>query len=318
MYSIIYSIYFALKRMEKKREEDEKVPSKIVSFLLGYCEWFYNIPFRQWIERHPSVKYGLNKKKREQKVIVSLTSFPKRIDTVWLTIETLFRQSCKADEIILWLAESQFDGVESLPENLLRMRERGLTIRFCDDLRSHKKYFYVMQEHPEDLVILADDDIFYSFDVIRKLLKMHKKYPNEIVCMTTAIITGVHDLPDVWGRPRHNERIEHSSVAQAFTGGGTLYPPHSLDAKYLFRKDLIQKLCPYADDLWLVYMALRKNTKTSAAYKVRGMPVMRYGTFESGLWHINGNDKKNDTQWQAILDYFTEDDLSQMLGESEC
>lgn len=314
MYSLIYSIFFALKRAEKNRKENKKKPSKVISFLLGYCEWFYNIPFRRWIEKHPSMKFGLNKKKRKQKVIVSLTSFPKRIDEVWLTIETLFRQSYKADEIILWLAESQFNGIESLPENLRRMQERGLTIRFCDDLRSHKKYFYVMQEYPEDLVILADDDNFFPLDTIKKLMKMHKKYPNEIVCMTTAIITGVNELPDVWGRPRYNERVEHSSVAQPFTGQGTLYPPHSLDEKFLFRKDLIMQLCPYADDLWLVYMALRKNTKTSVAYKVRSLPVTIYGTFESGLWHINGNDKKNDIQWQAILNYFSEDDLSHMLG----
>ena len=171
-----------------------------------------------------------------------------------------------------------------------------------------------MQEHPEDLVILADDDNFFPLDTIEKLMKMHKKYPDEIVCMTTAIITGANDLPDVWGRPGYNERLEHSYAAQPFTGQGTLYPPHSLDEGYLFRKDLIMDLCPYADDMWLVYMALRKNTKTSAVYKIRSLPVTIYGTFESGLWHINGNDKKNNTQWQAILDYFAEDDLERMLG----
>lgn len=317
MYSLIYRIYFALKRAEKKRNEDAKETSKVISFLLGYCEWFYNIPFRRWCEHHPSMEYGLNRKMRSQRVIVSLTSFPKRIDTVWLTIETLFRQSYKADEIILWLAKSQFDGLESLPENLRRMQGRGLTIRFCDDLRSHKKYFYVMQENPEDLIILADDDNFFPLDTIKKLMKMHKKCPNEIVCMTTAIISGASELPDVWGRPKHNERIEHSAIAQPFTGQGTLYPPHVLDEEYLFRKDLIQKLCPYADDLWLLYMALRKKTKTSAVYKMRGMPVTIYGTFESGLWHINGNDRKNDMQWQAILGYFKEDDLQQMISEEK-
>ena len=314
MYSLIYSIFFALKRIEKKRKECNKNPSRIISFILGYCEWFYNIPFRRWIEKHPSKRYGLNKKKRKQKVIVSLTSFPKRIDVVWITVETLFRQSYKADKIILWLAETQFQGIESLPENLRRMQDRGLTIRFCDDLRSHKKYFYTMQEYPDDLIILADDDNFFPRDTIKKLMKMHKKNPKEIVCMTTALITGADQLPDAWERPRHNEQIKHVSTAQPFTGQGTLYPPHSLDEDYLFRKDLIMKLCPYADDMWLVYMALRKNTKTSAAYKIRSMPVTIYGTFESGLWHINGDEKQNNTQWQAIVNYFADDNLCRMLN----
>lgn len=88
--------------------------------------------------KHPSDKIGITVKKREQKIIVSLTSFPKRIDTLWITIETLLRQSMKPDEIILWLAEEQFNGIDSLPKALLEQQKRGLTIRFCDDLRSHK------------------------------------------------------------------------------------------------------------------------------------------------------------------------------------
>ena len=82
--------------------------------------------------------------------------------------------------MILWLAKSQFDDISVLPQKLVNLQKRGLTIRFCDDLRSHKKYFYVMQEHPEDIIVLADDDMFYPSDTLRKLIKMHKKYPKDI------------------------------------------------------------------------------------------------------------------------------------------
>lgn len=94
----------------------------------------------------------------------------------------------KPDEIILWLAEEQFNGIDSLPKALLEQQKRGLTIRFCDDLRSHKKYYYTMQEYPRDIVILVDDDMFYPKDTIKKLWKLHKKYPNDICSITTQII----------------------------------------------------------------------------------------------------------------------------------
>ena len=86
--------------------------------IVDYIEWFYNIPVCNRYKKYPSKRYGLNCNKRSQKVIVSLTSYPKRINTVWITIETLLRQSFKPDKIILWLATDQFDGIESLPTEL--------------------------------------------------------------------------------------------------------------------------------------------------------------------------------------------------------
>lgn len=76
---------------------------------------------------------------------MSLTSYPKRINVVWITIETLLQQTVKPDEVILWLADSQFKEIEELPEELKVLQKRGLIIRFCDDLKSHKKYFYTMR-----------------------------------------------------------------------------------------------------------------------------------------------------------------------------
>ena len=134
MYSLVYQFFFWLKRREKSRREKGKKPSKILSFLIGYAEWFYNVPVRRWYEKHPSNRYGLNRKPRKQRVIVSFTSYPKRIGDVWLVVETLLRQSMKPDAVILWLAESQFPGrLDDLPKRLVAQQERGLTIRFCDD-----------------------------------------------------------------------------------------------------------------------------------------------------------------------------------------
>ena len=304
MYSFVYWLYFWFKRIEKRRAEAKKQPSKLLRFLIGYAEWFYNIPVRRWYEKHPSKKYGLNRKPREQKVIVSFTSYPKRIKDVWLVAETLLRQSYKPDEVILWLADSQFDGLQSLPPRLLALQERGLTIRFCDDLRSHKKYYYAMQEYPEDLIILVDDDTFYSRDMVKKLLEMHRKHPEDIVCMTPAVITHVDDMPSKW-RPRGcRERLEHSYLAQPYTGQGTLYPPHCLDEQHAFWKERIMELCPHADDLWLKLMSMRKGVMVTAIYPYRSFPVTIYGTGEGSLWYINGQDMQNDVQWQNLLDHY--------------
>ena len=87
-------------------------------------------------------KYILTSQKhRDKRIIISLTSFPARIHRIWLVIESLLRQSYKPDMIILWLSKEQFGSIDSLPSNLLKLRERGLQIILKDsDLRSHKEY----------------------------------------------------------------------------------------------------------------------------------------------------------------------------------
>ena len=65
-----------------------------------------------------------------------------------------------------------------------------------------------MQEYPEDLIILADDDLFYPLDMIEKLLILHKDNPEDIVCMTPQIISpGFDSYPSEWRHPKLDEKI---------------------------------------------------------------------------------------------------------------
>ena len=306
MYSLIYRLYFFLKRKNKKKRDQGKQESRLVKKTLDYCEWFYNIPLARWYAKYPSHQSGVTTKKRAQKIIVSLTTYPKRIGTIWLTIETLLRQNTKPDEVILWLAESQFPNkTGDLPENLLRLQQRGLTIRFCDDLRSHKKYYYALQQYPNDLVVLADDDMFYPKDTVRKLTEMHKKWPNDICCMTAQVIEpDFSAVPSVWRNPRLDEHdLQHTDRIQAFTGSGTLIPPNALHPD-AFDRERIRQLCLHADDLWITFMAQRNGTKITTSRTWRPFPICIYGTAEGSLYYINGEGKQNDVQWKNLLEHY--------------
>ena len=73
----------------------------------------------------------------------------------------------------MWLAKEQFENIEDLPQELKEQQKRGLTIRFCDDLRSHKKYYYVLQENPNDIVaiygVVIGSLIFILFLVVNSI-----------------------------------------------------------------------------------------------------------------------------------------------------
>ena len=241
-------------------------------------------------------------------VIVSLTSYPARIGTVHLTVKTLLNQTIRPKAVILWLAKDQFpDGEGNLPKRLLKLKDKGLTIRFCDDLRPHKKYYYAMKESPNAYVITADDDILYPENLIELLMSTSKKYPDTVVC------TWAHEIiPDDNGDVFSADKWVYSrggtvpSYTLIPTGvGGVLYPPHSLSEE-VFNKAAIEKLCLNADDLWLKAMGLIKGTKAVRIDRPAKVYFSILKTQKSGLYYDNALEDRNSVAWRNIMEAYPE------------
>lgn len=241
-------------------------------------------------------------------IIVSLTSFPERINFVGITILTILHQTVKPGKIILWLAEEQFPNREyDLPENLLKLREYGLTIRYCDNLYPHKKYFYTMLENPESTVITVDDDVFYPEYLLEKLEGVSKQYPKTICC------TWAHRISlDSKGNIAPYEQWEHHitdnirpEISLMPVGiGGVLYPPHVLDER-VFDKDKIFEIALKTDDLWLKSMEILKNSKTvriPQKYKQTYFTIMHTQT--NGLYKDNVGTSHNDVVIKLLIDNY--------------
>lgn len=125
---------------------------------------------------------GLNRSPRPEKIIVSLTSYKPRINDVKYTIYSLLNQSFPPDKLILWLDEDSFpQREENLPQDLLNLEQFGLTIDWCENLRSYKKLIFALEKYPDDIIVTADDDLFYRPDWLKILYAEHVKYPDCIV-----------------------------------------------------------------------------------------------------------------------------------------
>lgn len=192
--------------------------------------------------------------------VVSFTSFPLRIGKVWLVVETLLRQTMKPKRIILWLSKDQFRSLDALPKRLLKQRERGLEIFLRpDDLRSHKKYFYVATELPQENFITVDDDIFYDSRFVEDLWEAARKNEKSVIGRWAKKVFW-NSLSDqiCWGEQLHREIV--SSDLHFGGVGGCLYPKSSFFCEMLAPK-LFMKYCPLADDIWLNVMCRLAKTK---------------------------------------------------------
>lgn len=140
----------------------------------------------------------------DNNVIITLTSYPDRINKLWITIESLLRQTYKPKKIILWLAESQFpEKTKSLPKSLLKLQKRGLTIEFCEDIKSFKKFFYTAKIYNDYIIITADDDVIYPNNLIENLLKTYANNNHCVCCYRAHQIKLNNDFKPVkykdWG-----------------------------------------------------------------------------------------------------------------------
>lgn len=204
----------------------------------------------------------LNDKYREGgKVVISLTSFPKRIHFAHKSIQSIMNQTYKPDLILLCLSQTEFPKKEEdLPNNLLVLTNYGLKIVWTtDNLRSYKKLIPALQLYPKDIIVTADDDLYYPVDWLDNLIASYKQHPEDIHChLITRISYENKKLKVV---PRSEKYINQASYNNKILGGsGTLYPPGTLSEEIL-NIEKFMKLAPTSDDLWFWGAALKNRTK---------------------------------------------------------
>lgn len=272
----------------------EDIKSKFINIVLPlYYKWL------------PSDSIGTTKEVKDHEIIVSLTTIPSRINIVPVCIESLLRQRYKPNRIILWLSETELNE-KKLPDSLLKLKDRGLEIRFCKDIRSHTKYFYALKENPDAILVTVDDDIFYPSNMLKVLINIHKMYPEYIICNRAHKILFDDDKNIkkysewCWESPGF-QGPSHSLLQTGVYG--VLYPPKSLNEEVL-NKEKFLKLCPKADDIWLKIMAVLNGTMVMKVKPRSRNFIIINGTQTENLNSYNVTEGGNDQQLKNLINEY--------------
>ena len=248
-----------------------------------------------------------------REVVASLTSFPERISGLTQVIDSIVNQTRPVAKIILWLAKKQFPNrINDLPDELVEYYKTGLiSIQFCDDLRSHKKYYYAFQKYQDSLIVTFDDDLIYHKDSIENLFLTYLEFPFAVAALRTHLMIideNKEFVPYSHWILETSMSVQKPSMQVLATGGaGALYDPKLFDKskEIMFDKKLIKKLCPLADDIWLKAMEVVSGVPVVLSRENRGLKYLP-GTQEVGLYHINIEENLNDVQLADINDYLDE------------
>lgn len=227
-------------------------------------------------------------------LLVSLTSYPARFETLDLTLRSLINQTVKPDRILLWIAHGD---LAQIPARVRALESFGISITGCEDLRSYKKLIPALEAHPGAYIVTADDDVYYPPDWLETLVKNVDPAAPAILCHRAhrvPVSAGGELAPYLdWEFDVQDQRARKPSTDIVATGaGGVLYPPDCLDPRVSDR-ELFQRLCPDGDDLWFYWCARMAGTpyrKVGSRMRLITWPDSQ----STALWVSNecgGNDR---------------------------
>ena len=238
--------------------------------------------------------------------VVSLTTFGARLQSVFLTIESIGRGALLPSRLILWLQDPQ--SYQERPDSLKRLEARGLEVRLTESFGSHSKYYpYLESTDGFHLpLVTADDDVFYSKWWLAGLFDAYRNNPRQIHCYRAHFMKFTNGAINPYLKWATRQSTEPSSRCFATGVSGVIYPPQYLQRLKIMGRQFLDT-CPKADDVWFHVNALR------AGYEVRQIgsrpvdfPTIP-GTQAAGLFQSNWNSGGNDEQ---IKDTYKEADLA--------
>ena len=197
------------------------------------------------------------------KIIVSLTSYKDRLQTIDKVINSILEGTLTPDKIILTLYYKDFYLISKEIKNYFIKKNIELIIVNID-IRPHKKYFYSMQKYPYDIIINIDDDIIYEKSTVESLYYNYLKFPFSISARRVNLIKYNKTTKKALTYKnwiKDYTLLKLPSFDLLATGvGGILYPPNILKIHY----SLIYELdnCITSDDLFLKKREILFNIKT--------------------------------------------------------
>lgn len=252
--------------------------------------------------KYQKLRPAKQKHSLDHSLTVSLTSYPPRFKTLYMTLKALVNQTVRPDRLVLWVAE----GDEShLPAQVVNLQNTVafFEIKTCSDTRSYKKLIPSLTTWPNDIIVTADDDVNYPIDWLAGLVANFQKY-NSIIAYRAhypVIEAGKLAPYSAW---LTNTQANDSIVFP--TGiGGVLYPPNCFLTE-VTDSDLFMKLAPTADDVWFFFCS-RLNGQ-NAILADRSFNVINWqSTHESGLATTNVAEGHNDICINNVVEHFGND-----------
>lgn len=194
--------------------------------------------------------------------VVSLTSFPQRIEQTWAVVECLLRQTRAPIKIVLYLDRDEFPKDWKLPHSLEKRLDDIFSVRWViGGGRSYNKLIHAIQEFPKHVIVTVDDDKLIPASYLQAIWELHERYPRSIVggrgwAIRPSKADGKVIFGKNWRRANPGETGQYLFLPGV---DGVLYPPQSLHP-VVTDLELAKAIAPTNDDIWFWACAMVNAT----------------------------------------------------------
>jgi len=199
----------------------------------------------------------------DERIIVSMTSYPKRINNVAKSIYYILNEQTRTpDEIHLWLCEEEFPNKEyDLPQDLVYIKNNSskVFLHWVDNnTYCHKRHEYFKIGKNGDCVFLIDDDVYYNSHLIEYCMLVHNKYPNCIVSYNIYSQHVYKGFKIIYDDPILN--LNFPRFDTRFCGQSMIpYDLYPKDVLLDYNQEIRDKICPVCDETYLNPFIVRDN-----------------------------------------------------------
>jgi hypothetical protein len=234
-------------------------------------------------------------------IVISMTSYTQRFTFTRKSIKSLIMQNHSFSKIVLFLESRDFSSKATF-DDLLKF---NLEIReYKSNYRSYLKLIPALELYTNDLIVTADDDMYYNKNWLKELMSCHNQYPMDICGHRGVIATKLNSSEYT---PYQTWKVVDVAGCQVnlflTSSAGILYPPNIFDGTIL-DMELAMKLSPTNDDIWVYFNALKCQISSRLVSSTNRDPYYWIGSQTSALRHENVTEKLNDAIMNSMQKYF--------------
>lgn len=164
---------------------------------------------------------------RPERLVVTLTTVPERMDRLGPVLRSLVDQTVAADRIVL--ARPDISRRSGAPYPPLDPAIGGVDVLACTDEGPATKLLPALAAEPGAAILVVDDDVIYPIDFIEQMLAWHRRLPQAAIGWRGwRIVPGRHPkrFPHVFA----TALAEPQRVDILLGTWGYLVPPGAFDA----------------------------------------------------------------------------------------
>ena len=193
------------------------------------------------------------------KLILSLTTYPKRFDYLQTSIKSILNQTIydKADLFYINIDDNlteedykKYDGLKAL--------DPKIRIKVCPaKWKSCNKLIWVYKDHPDDIIVCFDDDKNYPSETLEQVYETWKEHPECIVAqeINPIVRTPIGDINYINSIDAMLNQIEYGK----YLSNGCLFPPNSFTDMLFDYDEMMHITNGNHDELWFWLVSTLKG-----------------------------------------------------------